>query len=170
MNALKWSQSHAVFVPEIDDEHQEIFEAISHLSGVLSENGSLREIRPLVEQLTTSVVDHFAHEERLMRAARYDALRWHKQQHSYARRRVGQFAARIEKGEAAAGAALIVYLKSWLHNHTRIADRMMAAFLRNHERGVWKLMFRAGTRAAGSCAWVDAAGRPFNPETGTSTF
>ena len=36
MRSLKWSTSNAVFVPEIDDEHKEIFQALSNLQEVLA--------------------------------------------------------------------------------------------------------------------------------------
>ena len=36
MLSMQWSTSHAVFVPEIDDEHKEIFQAIAHLQELLT--------------------------------------------------------------------------------------------------------------------------------------
>jgi hemerythrin len=99
-----------------------------------------------------------------MRAARYGSLRWHKQSHDAAHRRVGQFVQRIEQGDAEAGPELVEYFTSWLHDHTRLADRMMGAFLRNHQRSMWKLTFRAGTKPMDSCTWVDANGDTFNPK------
>jgi len=164
MSPLKWSTSHAVFVPEIDDEHKEIFEAIYNLQRDLANGDSLPEVRQLIERLTSSVVEHFAHEERLMRAARYTSIGWHKQQHMTARKRVGQFVQRIEEGDGAAGIELAEYLTTWLHDHTRLADQMMAAFLRNHRRSMWKVTFRAGTKPADACDWVDANGNRFDPE------
>src|ERR1035438_10334131 len=124
MGSLKWSTSHAVWVTEIDDEHREIFEEASHLQEALYGLGSLPDIRKRTQRLTACVVGHFAHEERLMRAARYGSLPWHKQQHTTARKRVRQFVHRIEQGDNDAGLALVEYLKSWLGNHTRLADRM----------------------------------------------
>jgi hemerythrin len=162
MRYLKWSASHAVFVTEIDDEHKEIFEAVSNLQKVLFSGGSLLEIRKLTQRLIACTAEHFAHEERLIRAGRYGSLRWHKQQHDVARRRVGQFVLRIEQGDTKAGLALIEYLKSWLRDHTRLADRMMGAFLRNQQR-VCKLTFRAGTKPMDACDWVNANGDRFNP-------
>jgi hemerythrin len=72
------------------------------------------EIQKATQRLTASIVGHFAHEERLMNAARYGSLRWHKQAHNAARRRVGQFVLRIEQGDSAAGveldhSSLIIY-------------------------------------------------------------
>jgi len=160
---LKWSASHEVFVPDIDDEHKEIFDAVTDLRKALTGDSALTDIVRLTSRLAACVVDHFSHEERLMRAARYDSLRWHKQQHEAARRRVSQFAAQIEQGDRTAGLALVDYLSSWLANHTRLADRMMGAFLRNQRLGLGKMTFQAGTRPLDSCEWVNAQGDRFNP-------
>ena len=160
---MRWSTSHAVFVTEIDDEHKEIFEALSGLQKVLSNRGSAVEIRELTQRLVSCIAGHFAHEERLMRAARYEQMRWHKQQHDYARKRVGQFAHRIEQGDPKAGFELVDYLTYWLPNHTRVPDRMLGAFLRNQLRGIGKLTFRAGTRPMDECEWVDTNGDRFDP-------
>jgi hemerythrin len=163
MRSLQWSPSDAVWVTEIDDEHKEIFEMVARLQKSLSSAGPPAERRKLLEDLVTSVADHFAHEERLMRAARYGSLRWHKQQHDAARKKVQQFALRIKRHDSTAGTALVEYLQSWLHNHTRVADRMLGSFLRNHLRAVAKLTFRAGTQPVNARAWVDAKGDTFDP-------
>ncbi|SPF56827.1 Hemerythrin-like metal-binding protein [Candidatus Sulfopaludibacter sp. SbA4] len=170
MRSLKWSTSHAVFVTEIDDEHKEIFEALVSLQKLLSSRGLSLEIRKQTQRLTACIEAHFAHEERLMRAARYGSLRWHKQQHDNARKRVGQFVLRMEQGETKAGPELLDYLTSWLRYHTRLADRMMGAFLRNQRRGMCKLTFRAGTKPMDACAWVDSNGDTFDPQTNEYGF
>ena len=162
MRSLKWSTSNAVFVTAIDDEHKEIFEAVSNLQKALASAGPLSEIPNLTQRLVSCVTEHFAHEERLMRAARYGSLGWHKTAHDHARKRVAQVVLRIEQAEAAAGLELVEYLTSWLHDHTRLADRMLGAFLRNHQRCT--LTFRAGTKPMNACSWVTANGDTFNPQ------
>jgi hemerythrin len=166
MGALQWSMSHAVFLPEIDDEHKEIFAAVSGLQEALSRCGPLSEIRDLTRRVADCAVEHFAHEERLMRAARYESLRWHKRQHDAARRRVRQFVAGIEEGDTEAGPALVAYLTSWLPKHTGLPDRMLGAFLRNRQRSLFHLTLRAGTKPADACAWVDSKGNKFDPAAG----
>jgi hemerythrin-like metal-binding protein len=107
MRSLKWSTSHAVFVTEIDDEHKEIFAAVSSVQRVFTSGGPLSELPKLTQRLTCCIVDHFAHEERLMRAARYGSMRWHKKSHDNARRRVGQFVVLLEQGDTKAGIELV---------------------------------------------------------------
>jgi hemerythrin-like metal-binding protein len=145
MRSLKWNISHAVFVADIDDEHQEIFEAVAHLRESLSGHEALPEILSQTQRLAMAIVGHFAHEERIMRAARYDSLSWHQGQHRAALRRAKQFITQIEKGDLESAAALVDYLTDWLHAHTRLADQMLGAFLRNQRR-VWKVTFHAGTK------------------------
>jgi hemerythrin len=162
---LKWTISHAVFVTEIDDEHKEIFEALAECRTLFDRGGDPGQVREAMQQLTTRIADHFAHEERLMRAARYEGLRWHKQRHDAARKRVEGFVLRIEQGDRDAGIELVEHLTGWLHNHTRVADRMMAAALRNHQRCMWKVTFHAGTKPAEACDWVTIDGEAFVPPT-----
>jgi hemerythrin-like metal-binding protein len=165
MRTMKWNTSHAVFVTELDDEHKEIFDALSDCQKVFTGTGELEQSRKATERLSSRIVEHFAHEERLMRAARYESLPWHKHRHQAALRRVEGFVMRIRQGDAAAGAELVEYLTSWLRDHTRVADRMMGAALRNHGRSMWKMTFTAGTRPIDASGWVTATGEPFEPPT-----
>ena len=84
MGSLQWTNSNAVFITEIDDEHQEIFEAVSNLQKALTNPGQAADIPTKLRHLVSSIVGHFAHEERLMRAARYGSLQWHKKSHDAA--------------------------------------------------------------------------------------
>ena len=163
MAAFQWTASDAVFVTEIDDEHKEIFAAVSALEAALAD-GPEAGIAEATERLVISIIEHFAHEERLMRAARYESLRWHKQLHQNARRRVAQVVPEIEEGDHEAGRALVEYLKTWLQDHAHVADRMMCAFLRNQRRCM-RMTFQAGTKAANACEWVDTRGDRFQPKT-----
>src|SRR5689334_20060917 len=135
MSRLQWTVSDAVFVTEMDDEHKEIFEALADVQSALSRETSAAQLRKLTDSLLSRMDGHFAHEERLMRAARYGSFGWHKLKHDGARKRVAGFVERLSRGESGAGAALVEYLTDWLHAHTRVADMMLGAFLRNHRRG-----------------------------------
>ena len=165
MRSLTWSSSHAVFVTEIDDEHKEIIAALSDVKAVVTSGAGFAGSKA-TDHLIRCMAGHFAHEERLMRAARYSSMRWHKSAHNNARRRVRQFVERSEQGDTGAGEELVEYLTSWLHDHTRLADRMLGAFLRNHQRFTCKMTFQAGTRPVDSCSWVTINGEPFNPLAG----
>jgi hemerythrin len=163
MRSLKWSTSHAVFVTEIDDDHREIFALVSELEVALEAQSPAAQIQSICQRLAIRIEDHFAHEERLMRAARYGSFQWHKQKHNVARKRAAEFAAQIANGEPGAGMKLVEYLTAWLEEHTRLADAMLGAFLRNYERALCKITFRAGTKPMDACSWVDSNGERFDP-------
>ena len=91
-------------------------------------------IGELVGALMADAEDHFAHEERLMRAAHYEGFAWHKRQHDGARQKMKELATRIEADDPQAPAELLDYLVHWLRDHTTVTDRMMSASLRNFER------------------------------------
>ena len=40
---------------------------------------------------------------------------------------------------------------------------MMGAFLRNQQRCMWKLTFRAGTKPLDACVWIGTNGDTFDP-------
>ena len=134
MPMFHWSRQYAVFVPEIDAEHRAIFTMGAELERAAAAHAPKARIREMVRALAGHAEDHFTHEERLMREVRYQAFEWHKKQHDGVRRRLKQFAKRIEAGDREAPSELLAYLAQWLHGHTSLTDRMMGARLRNFER------------------------------------
>ncbi len=163
MELLTWTISHQVFVPELDDEHQGIFVALGALQTALSHDGQVTEVLQATGSLVVSIEEHFAHEERLMRAARYASRQWHQQLHASARKRVVQYVELLREGTPGVGNDLVTYLSAWLNDHTLVADRMLGAFLRNQCR-IGKISLQASTRPIGDCAWVDKNGDPFAPK------
>jgi hemerythrin len=162
MELLTWTIAHAVFVPELDDEHQEIFVALNAVQSTLSHGVPAAEILQAANSLVAVIAAHFAHEERLMRAAQYASRQWHQRLHANARKRVAQYMELLREGAPGAGNDLGTYLAGWLHDHTLVADRMLGAFLRNQCR-TGKITLQASTRPVGDCAWVDKNGDPIAP-------
>jgi len=68
MARLEWTNSHSVFVPNIDDDHDEILVALAGLQRVLTEPGS-GDWKKSAERLVRCFCDHFRSEERLMSEA-----------------------------------------------------------------------------------------------------
>ena len=134
MRLFKWDKMHAVFMPEIDAEHKNIFRLADELSQAVAGRAPIDQARAILRELIASGEDHFAREERLMRATNYPGSAWHKRQHDTVRKRLKEFAPRIEAGERRAAAELLEFLSGWLRDHVRLADCMMAAHVRNYER------------------------------------
>ena len=132
MSRFAWSQDRGVHLPEVDAEHRGLC--------LLAEDcrKSLRAGAPGVDvklrALLAEMEDHLSHEERLMRKAGYRMFDWHKGQHDTVRRHVNRDAARFFAGDTSAGTDLLEFLADWLRDHVSVADAMMAAALRNHQR------------------------------------
>jgi hemerythrin-like metal-binding protein len=125
---------HAVFIPEIDAEHQNIFRLAAELQQAVAGGAPANQAQAILRELIAREEDHFAHEERLMRATHYPGSAWHKKQHDTVRKRVREYAPRMEDGEGEAAFLLLEFLSGWLRDHVRLADCMMAAHVRNYGR------------------------------------
>jgi hemerythrin len=134
MRLFKWSKLHATYIPEIDAEHRTVFRLGDEFNEAVEAGAGAERLQSILQALIACAEDHFSHEERLMRAARYDAYEWHKQQHDGVRRRLQHFAGAIGGGDTEAPALVVEYLSDWIKGHTGLSDRMMAAALRNHDR------------------------------------
>jgi len=126
MQRFHWTAGHTVFEAEIDAEHREMFRLYEELSSAVETGANAEVVGDAIRRLIAEVEGHCAHEERLMRAAGYSAYAWHKREHDGARRRLPALAGRPRE--------LLQYLAAWFQNHTSVADRMMAAALRNAGR------------------------------------
>jgi len=134
MPLFHWTKQYSVFVPEIDAEHRAIFLMGAELERAAAEHAPQARLREMIRALAGHAEDHFTHEERLMRDARYEAFEWHKHQHDGVRRKLKEFAKRIGSDDGEAPGELLQYLSHWLHDHTALTDRMMGARLRNFNR------------------------------------
>lgn len=135
MRFSRWKESNAVFFPEVDDEHRTLFQAIGEFQKALESDSGGVELPKALQILVTCAEDHFTHEEKLMRGLGYQLFDWHKKQHDSMRKHMKHYAPQIAAGDAEAGAMLIECFTTWLNDHVAVSDQMMAAFLRNQQRG-----------------------------------
>jgi hemerythrin-like metal-binding protein len=131
MGRFKWTSAHSVYLPEIDAEHRALFSLGAELQKGLDTGTELSDLRPTLVNLMASAEAHFKHEERIMKAAHYNAYAWHKKQHDAVRWRVRRLVKRIDAGQPVAAAELLEFLSDWLKTHTQVSDRMMGAYIRN---------------------------------------
>ena len=134
MVSSEWTSDHEVYLPGFDAEHKDLFQHVAQVQSAGSGQPDLPHLLHTTRDLVAAIAGHFAGEECKMRAARYPAYAWHKDQHNAVRKRIDLYLPLVEEGDTDAALQLADYVAGWLHNHTVVADRMMAAFLRNHER------------------------------------
>jgi hemerythrin-like metal-binding protein len=88
----------------------------------------------VLKDIAIAVEAHLAYEEALMREAGYALMTWHKMQHASIRRRLHGCIDLLASGDCEALFPFLEHLDKWLRDHTAVADRMMTASLRNHQR------------------------------------
>ncbi len=121
-------------VPVLDEEHQRLFRSCGELQRAVAAGAPLREMQSIVNALMGHITAHFSHEERQMRKAGYAPYAWHRRQHQAARRRATLLVRRIDSGDRQAARALGQFLAKWLNEHIPLADRLLAGYLRSHQR------------------------------------
>jgi hemerythrin-like metal-binding protein len=142
MRRFTWDTDHEVFLGQVDAEHRELFRIAGNLDRALNA-AVAEEVKAQLGLLVARAEEHFQHEEWLMQSSAYPSYGWHKQQHETVRRRLKLFIPLIQSGDKEASELFLEFLDGWLHDHTGVTDRMMAAYLRNYERehgsssGVW---------------------------------
>jgi hemerythrin len=134
MPKFEWSEHHAVHVPDVDGEHQMLFQLCADLECAVTDGASAGQIQSILDELIAHTAEHFSHEERQMRVSGYSHYAWHQRQHHTARAKVTQFDRRIRRGDREATRELVAFLQGWLNDHIGIADRMLGAYLRNRQR------------------------------------
>jgi hemerythrin-like metal-binding protein len=135
MRLFHWTRAKSVYMPEFDAEHRNLYETAESLHREWLAGAAAEAMIPAVRALLAAAGEHFAHEERLMRAARYPLLNWHKRQHETAHNAARPLVARIQAGDRLAVKEMLDFLAAWMKDHLAVADRMMAANLRAFARG-----------------------------------
>jgi hemerythrin len=134
MRPFKWNKGYNVFLPEVDAEHRQIFRGAAELQHALETGVDQAGVQAAMESLAAVIDEHFAHEERLMKAAACQSYEWHRRQHQTARKQTKALLAGFAAGDAAAPGAYLEFLARWLKDHVGLTDRMMSAQVRNHSR------------------------------------
>lgn len=81
MTLLRWQDNFSIGIEEVDHEHRELIELINTLHGTLAADRTGARVEAFLGEILTDISAHFALEEKVMRARRYDALAEHKADH-----------------------------------------------------------------------------------------
>jgi hemerythrin-like metal-binding protein len=81
MTLLEWRDSYGIGIEEVDHEHRELIGLINSLHASLGPDRSAAPVEAFLGEVLSDISAHFALEEKVMRARRYDALAEHKADH-----------------------------------------------------------------------------------------
>ena len=131
--SMGWSDELATGVPEIDNQHKEIFNRFDKLFAACSEGRGKEEVLRLLLFLEDYIKEHFAAEERLQLRHAYPDYAAHKAQHSRFVADVAKLTAAF-KDEGITLSLVIMTnktLTSWLVQHIAKVDMELARYLRD---------------------------------------
>ena len=118
-------------VPEIDNEHQHLFELIAKTDACLhADNASLSEAFTLLNELKQYAKNHFAHEEAYMEEIHDAELERQKKEHSAFIDKISSYRYEDITDESAKSVMLelLEYLSKWLMSHILGSDLMIGQF------------------------------------------
>jgi len=136
MEPPQWTPAIAVGLPQVDDQHRELFDRAGRFFATAGGVRQEAEVAAALEYLDRYIRFHFSEEERLMESLGYPGLAAHREEHeAYARRLDGLGSQFESEGDSAAlMAALDGLLRLWLLEHISRADRLLAEFAASSSR------------------------------------
>jgi len=134
MQHFKWTKAHAVYLPQVDAEHRNLFRMAEELQQAVRTGSETARVQELVRPLLIAIEEHFAHEERLMRSVACPDYEWHKLQHDNARKKASQLIEASDACDLEAPGRFLEFLARWFKDHCSLTDRMMGSHVRNFER------------------------------------
>lgn len=127
MQPILWNPEFAVGIPEIDEQHRHLVDLINSLLKNCGRD-DVATTAGILADLNVYVRDHFALEERLMRASAFEAdfVARHSAEHAYFAGALRDFTADFNSGRSGVTISLVEYLVHWLLHHIVVVDREMS--------------------------------------------
>ncbi len=126
---FEWKNDYSVGIGSIDAQHQNLFQIVSELYAAMSAGQGKAVLAKTLDRLVQYTASHFAHEERLMGQHGYPDLAAHKAAHDALTKKVLQFQANFESGNAIMTVDLFEFLNDWLVTHIQGTDRKYVPFM-----------------------------------------
>ncbi len=136
MALLVWSDRYAVGDASVDHEHRELIALINRLHAELIAGDPHGDVEGFFGDLECGITAHFALEESLMRAHRYDHYAAHKADHERLLDEIRDIMDDCRDADlAAASAALAERLDGWFATHFATHDARLHGRLGDHGHG-----------------------------------
>jgi hemerythrin-like metal-binding protein len=129
---ISWKPSLSIGVPEIDAQHQALFEKAACFEAAVKAREPNHRLAELFGFLSRYATVHLGAEERLLRETRYPGLPEHVRQHADFQRRLGALVPHWESEGASTALllALVGFLDLWLRDHVTSSDQRIGDYLR----------------------------------------
>ena len=127
VSRFAWNSDLAIGDPEIDRQHQALFEAAARFEEAVRGGAPAPRLQELFRFLAGYVSTHFRDEERLMARIGYPDLAGHVREHERFTARLERLAPRFGAGEDAIAGCAVLYgvVQDWLVEHVGTSDQRL---------------------------------------------
>ncbi|ARJ66858.1 hypothetical protein WV31_14840 [Magnetospirillum sp. ME-1] len=129
MVLLRWDAALETGQASVDQHHRDLYDLVNKAYRAMMSGDGQVAAADLLAELDRSMHAHFDDEEGLMKRHAYPEADAHARSHRAFFQRIDQLRAAIASGNASAGAELFDYVATWLVQHIRKEDLVMARFM-----------------------------------------
>lgn len=131
---MEWMKSSLILdIPEIDNQHRELFVRVDKLLEAMKKGVGCEEVIPLIKFLEDYVIEHFSTEHRLMEQSGYPERREHDREHQEFIKKYRQ--AKLSFQQSGSCSAWVIQfqhlLRIWIKEHIARQDLKLGQFLKN---------------------------------------
>ena len=123
MALMTWNESYSVKVPELDDQHKQLFILINELHEAMKAGQARSMMAKVLDRLIQYTRLHFSEEEEMLASVSYAEFVSHVAQHRGFTERVEKFAREFRVGNVIITIEVMNFLQDWLVNHIMKVDR-----------------------------------------------
>lgn len=129
---IVWTTAFEIGHPEIDADHRAMVSLLNHVQ-TASRRADEVEVRSALRALEALTRDHFAREERLMLAIRYEMAARHQKEHIHL---FDEIRAQIDdlNDGITNPVAIAQFIRRWLMDHVETSDRSLAVALARRDQ------------------------------------
>lgn len=130
---MEWNDALVIGIPEIDEQHKMLLEAMNLLSAELQMGHDRAAFADAQRRLREYTELHFSTEEGLMRETGFRGLERHAERHASFVEAMHRFGEKDMKDAPQEARKLLNYLLDWLVDHILGADVVFAHHYRSHK-------------------------------------
>lgn len=131
MAIISWKDCYATGIAQCDAEHQELVKRINALYEAIRSKETEQAVPETIEAIISYTIEHFDHEEELLKTQEYPDLEEHLKEHAELKEKVADFKQRLEAGEEQLHLKLFNFLREWLLHHIVETDIRYGEFLQS---------------------------------------
>ncbi len=129
MPVIAWKEIYETGIVALDDEHRKLIDEINRLYEAVRDKRGETVLGDILAMLESYTVDHFQHEEKLMKEYDFPGLADHKKVHQELIDAIQDLKNRFTAGTEELARELLKFLRVWVLEHIIDVDKKYGSFL-----------------------------------------